>query len=276
MFGGAQTKEAGDSPASPVAALLPLTCNVSDEVLFGNVEKTIKRGVPLIQACEPHERIAVLVGGGPSAEDGIGIIRDLYEKGADIFALNGAGLWLQGHGIAAHALILLDARAHNAKFVRNLWPQITLYIASQCDPAVFEAARWHKVIAWHPPLGRGFGDDRQTVMIGGSTTTGMRAMRLVHVLGYRAVHLFGYDSSYRDGDAHSYDQFENATDVPRRCVCGNRAFVSTAWMIRQADDFRHIAFGLIAEGLNIHVHGDGLLPQVARQMQIGHVDLPAE
>ena len=38
-------------------------------------------------------------------------------------------------------------------------------------------------------------------------------------------------------------------------------------MIRQADDFRMMAPGLMAEGLTIHVHGDGLLPAVAKAME---------
>lgn len=260
--------EAGDFPASDVAALLPLACNVTDEILFDNVSKAIARGTPLIQACEPHGTVGAIVGGGPSAEGDLPLIRALADEGAHVFALNGAGQWLLRHGITPHALILLDARPHNARFIAGMPATTILYLATQCDESVFAAGANHPVVAWHPPLGRGFGDDRPTVMIGGGTSTGNRAPRLLHVLGYRTSHLFGYDSSYRDGDAHAYDQFENVNDVPRECICGGRAFVSTAWMIRQADDFQHIAAGLIAEGMTLHVHGDGLLPEVARRMHV--------
>jgi hypothetical protein len=266
----ANIKEAGDFPASPIADALPLVCNVADEVLYANIRKTIERGTPLVQACEPHEHVAILVGGGPSAEDDLEVIRDNARAGNQIFALNGAGLWLQRHGIQPDAVIILDARPHNVRFVHGLHPDIVLYLASQCDESLFEAGRSHDVVTWHPPMGglSGIREMRATTFIGGSTTVGLRAMRLVHVLGYREVHLFGYDSSYRDGDAHAYDQHENGVDRPRECGVGNRIFVSTAWMIRQADDFRWISAGLMTEGMSVHVHGDGLLPAIAQLMTV--------
>ncbi len=271
MFDAADNtkQEAGDAPPSPIAEALPLVCNVADEVLYSNIRKTVERGTPVIEAKAPHERIAVLVGGGPSAEDELSTIRWRHMvKGHTIFALNGAGLWLQDEGIQPDAVIVLDARPHNVKFLQGLRRQTMLYLASQCDETLFHEGRKHEIIAWHPTMGgqSGVKEERDTIFIGGSTTVGMRALRLVHVLGYRAVHLFGYDSSFRDGDAHAYDQAENANDRPRGCVVGDRAFVSTAWMIRQADDFRMMAPGFMEEGLSIHVHGDGLLPELARQM----------
>lgn len=261
-------QEAGDFPPSPIAAALPVSCNVADDILYSNIRKTIERGTPIITACPAHGKVAVMVGGGPSAEDDLDLIRAHMQRGDWIFALNGAGLWLRSEGIHPDAVIVLDARPHNAKFVRGLRRDTVLYLASQCDEAVFHEGRKHDIITWHPPMGglSGVTEHRDTVFIGGSTTVGLRALRLVHVLGYREAHLYGYDSSYRDGDAHAYDQSENAYDRPRGCVVGERAFVSTAWMIRQADDFREIAASLLAEGLSIHVHGDGLLPEVARQM----------
>jgi hypothetical protein len=262
------TKEEGDFPSSAIAAQLPLECNVQMEVLAANVQSAIDKGYALIQPAVPHPQPCLIVGGGPSGEDLIEEIRAHKNAGNHVFCINGSALWLQRNGIVPDALILLDARAHNARFLDGLHKSVTLFLATQCDPSVFEAGKDNKIIAWHPPLGVDFNDPRGTVMIGGSTTTGMRAMRLVHVLGYRELHLYGYDSSYRDGDAHSYDQFENAGDVIREVICGGRAFVSTAWMIRQADDFQHIAHGLALEGMNIHIHGDGLIPEVARQMNL--------
>lgn len=258
--------EAGDHPASDVAARLPVECNVPIETLQINIEKSIARGTPLIRAIPPHDQVAIIVGGGPSTEDLIEEIRTGAVQGCHIFALNGAGVWLRGQGIVADAVILLDARPSNARFAKGLDPRTLVYIATQCDESVFEAAKDNPVVAWHVPIGQTFEDDRPTVMIGGSTSTGMRALRLVHVLGYRAVHLYGYDSSYRDGEAHAYDQYENANDRVMEAVCGGRAFISTPWMIRQADDFQRIAFGLIQEGMTIAVHGDGLLPEMAYQV----------
>ena len=106
----------------------------------------------------------------------------------------------------------------------------------------------------------------ETVLIGGSTTVGMRGLRIAHVLGYREMHLFGYDSSYSDVGAHAYPQAENDADTLRECVVAGHTFVSTAWMIRQADDFRLIGTSLVCEGVRLHVHGYGLLPTIAQEM----------
>lgn len=263
-----QEQEAGDFPASSIAEALPLKCNVSDDVLYANIKAAMDSGVPFVRAVPPHGGVALIVGGGPSAEFDLDEIKARQADGQIVFALNGAAWWLLNNGITPNAMVVLDARPHNAKFVRGLPNEVRLYLAAQCNPAVFDAGKGHRIKAWHVPLGgkSNIPVTEDMILIGGSTTVGMRALRLVHVLGYREVHLFGYDSSYRDGYAHSYDQPENSNDRIRECVVNNRAFVSTAWMIRQADDFQFIAEGLMAEGMSIHVHGDGLLPEVARAL----------
>ncbi|XUM19754.1 6-hydroxymethylpterin diphosphokinase MptE-like protein [Bradyrhizobium oligotrophicum S58] len=261
-------KEAGDFPASPIAAALPLHCNVADDVLYGNIRAAIERGHDLLHPCAPHDTPALIVGGGPSAEHDLDDIRARQQAGAVIFALNGAGLWLQSHGIVPDALIVLDARSHNSRFVVGLASEVMLLLASQCDWAVFEAGRAHPILLWHPSMNgeSEIVESRPTVMIGGSTTVGMRALRIVHVLGFRETHLYGYDSSYSQTGGHVYPQPENDADVLREVEVGGRVFYAPAWMVRQADDFQILAAGLIAEGLSIHVHGDGLLPEIARQM----------
>lgn len=263
-----QEREAGDFPVSPIAEALPLKCNVDDAVLYANVRAAIATGVPFIKPIPPHDGVALLVGGGPSIEGEFGDLAARKVNGATVFALNGAGHWLVDRGLVPDATIVLDARTHNARFVEGLPKQVKLYLAAQCDSSLFEAGKDHDIIGWHVPFG-GNSDIPLTedmILIGGSTTVGMRALRLVHVLGYREVHLYGYDSSFKDGFAHAYDQPENSNDRIRECVVNGRAFVSTAWMIRQADDFQFIAEGLMAEGMHIHVHGDGLLPEVARAL----------
>jgi hypothetical protein len=267
MPDAAQGLIGGDSAS--LAEALPLCVNTADETLFGNMRAAVAAGYPLIAGVRPHNEVALLVGGGPSLEETRDEIAKLDEVGAHVFALNGAGIWLQENGIIPDAVIVLDARPHNARFVANISRLAVLYLATQCDPAVFEAGKNNEIVAWHPNMDGTSGviepRYRETIFIGSGTSVGMRAMRLVHVLGYRTVHLFGYDSSYRDDEAHAYPQAENDSDLPRECFCGGRRFVSTGWMIRQADDFKHIAAGLMTEGMTIHVHGDGLLPEVARQ-----------
>jgi hypothetical protein len=262
------SREAGGDPASTLTAQLPLYCNVEDETLYANIRRTIAAGYPIIKLEEAHDRIAVIVGGGPSIDECREELMAAHESGAHIFALNGAGKWLEAHGSIPHTLIILDARAHNARFVEGLSTWTRMLLASQCDPSVFQAAHGHEIITWHPEMEgtSGIVEPRKTVLIGRGTSVGMRALELLFVLGYRTMHLYGYDSSYRGKDAHAYPQVENDSEYLREVTCGGKKFWAPAWMIRQADDFQWICRSLMAQGVDMHVHGDGLLPEVAKQM----------
>lgn len=257
---------------TPIAEALPLHCNVADDVLYSNIQAAIERGHDIIHPCAPHGEVALLVGGGPSAEHDLNDIRRRQKDGALIFALNGAGLWLQKRDIIPDGLIILDARSHNSRFVLGLDRSVLLMPATQCDWSVFEGGKHHQILAWHPSMNgtSGIVENRPTVLIGGSTTVGMRALRIIHVLGFREAHLYGYDSSYGSRGGHAYHQSENDGELLREVEVNGRLFYAPAWMIRQADDFQLLSTGLIAEGLSLHVHGDGLLPEIAREMGKNH------
>jgi hypothetical protein len=258
-------------PAIPVTLQeqLPLVCNVPDDVLFANMHAAQARGLPIIEAIPPHDEIAVICGGGPSLGDDIETIREMQQHGCKIFALNNVGHFLLELGVTADALVVLDAREHNSRFVKGLSAQTTLYIATQCAPETFEAVTaGAQVITWHAPMDgkSGLREHRKTVLIGEGTVVGVRALRLVHVLGYREIHLFGMDSSFKDGQAHAYPQPENDADLPRECSVGDEKFTSTAWMIRQAEDLQNLSVSLMGSGTLIGVHGSGLFPSMIREL----------
>lgn len=260
----------GQPAASPtLQEQLPLICNVPDAILFANMRSTMERGLPVIDAVPPHDDIAVICGGGPSLADEVEKLREMQSHGCKIFALNNVGHFLLERGIVADALVVLDARPHNARFVQGLSAQTVLYIASQCAPETFDVVTaGAKVITWHAPMDgkSGVREERKTVLIGEGMVVGVRAMRLVHVLGYREIHLLGMDSSFRDGLSHAYGQPENDVDMPRECWVGNEKFISTAWMIRQAEDLQNMCVKLMATGAMIGVHGYGLFPAMAGEV----------
>lgn len=259
----------GGAAAPPnLAELLPVCCNVADDVLVANIRASMKREFPVVNFMPGHDGVALLVGGGPSAKDEIAEIAKRQKDGAKIFALNGVSAWLAQQGVIADALVLLDARPHNARFVSEAPKTTVLYLSSQCAPEVFDAADGREVITWHAPTGglSGVVEERPAAFICGSTSVGIRAMHLVAALGYREEHLFGYDSSYAGDDAHAYQQVENESDRRIECFVGGHRFVSTPWMIRQADDFKYIAIVAMDAGVSLHVHGGGLLPMIAHEM----------
>lgn len=259
----------GGAIAPPdLTELLPIRCNVSDETLGENIRAAMKRKLPIVNFKRKHDGVALLVGGGPSLMGDIETIRTLQADGAKIFALNGAAKWLATKGIIADALILMDARPHNFRFVEECPKETVLYLATQCPPEVFNSAEGREVITWHAPTGgmSGVTETRKAAFICGGTSVGIRAIHLVCVLGYRTLHLFGYDSSYAGNEAHAYQQVENESDRLVECFVAGMRFVSTPWMIRQADDFRDVAYLLAKHGVDTHVHGGGLLPMIAHEM----------
>lgn len=271
-----RTKSAAEvvgQPATPATLQeqLPLVCNVPDEILFANMHAAQARGLPIIEAVPPHDEIAVVCGGGPSLGDDIETIREMQQHGCKIFALNNVGHFLLERGIIADALVVLDARSHNARFVKGLSAQTLLYVATQCAPETFDAVTaGAEVITWHPNMNgqSGLREERKTIYIGEGTVVGVRAMRMVHILGYRELHLFGLDCSFRDGHAHAYVQPENDADRPLECSVGDEKFISTPWMIRQAEDLQNLSVSLMGAGALIGVHGSGLFPSMIRELVI--------
>ena len=243
------------------ASELEAVCNTHHEKIIANVKASTARGLTTIGFVAPHGKHAVIVGGGPSLKD---CLRDLEHRarlGQTIFALNGAGNFLIEHGITPQHVVIVDAREGNAEFVTP----IHSFIASHCDPALFDKARvattFHVNMNGVPEaLGEG-----EHILVSTGSTVGLIAIGIAHVLGYRKFHLYGFDSSFKD-DHHAYPQPMNDADAVIEAEAAGRKFRTTPWMVLQTQQFQSLATQLAEEGCIITVAGDGLLPHVARQM----------
>lgn len=258
----------GLRPLPVSSETVPLFCNVPDAQLFAQVQSAVDRDLPILTRHEANDETAVIVGGGPSAVNFIPELTARKKNGHVIFALNGAGRWLVDHGIDPDALIILDARPENIRFLFGIPKTTKLYLASQCHPCIFDAAEGFDVVMWHANYDgkSGVKENRDTVLIGGGTSVGMRALSVIHTLGFRHVHLYGYDSSYSDTEGHAYEQLQD--EQLERITVEGREFVSPPWMIRQASDFPAVATDLARKGSALTIHGDGLLPWVAKCMEM--------
>jgi hypothetical protein len=251
-------------------AELDTICNTGTETLLANVRANLTRGLPFIAAQDPHEGHAVLVGGGPSLSDTVDEIRWRQSIGQQVWALNGSAAWLRERGIIPDVHVIVDARPENAVFVEGASEQTKHLVASQCDPAVFDALRDHSVIRWHSGAdgleGVLEGDASHAAVISGGSTVGLQAMALAFCWGFRFIHLYGFDSSLREDAHHAYRQTMNDGDFIVDAIVGPHKFRSTAWMVHQAQQFEKLAADLAERDCIITVHGDGLLPTVARMM----------
>lgn len=251
--------------------------NTDGSRFFSNACAALKRGLPELAALPWRPHPAVLCGGGPSLTDADSLekIRKLKEAGGLVYALNNAAKTLCEHGIRPDFQIVLDARPENVEFVREDWADAVL-IASQCDAGLFDAALARKaslVVFNHgakeigESLKTELGREATPLMVGGSHTVGLVAMSIAYTAGHNLMHLFGYDSSHREGKSHAYRQDMNARDELLEVVAGGKAFVASLAMASQARAFPEAAQQLTELGCTIHVHGDGLLPAIAKMTE---------
>ena len=187
-----------------------------------------------------------------------------------VFALNGAARFLKKVGITPEYQVILDARPENVDLVSDAGNHL---IASQCDPCVFEHVKdpilWHYAaegIEAHIPPADGPGE--HLTLIGGGQTVGLATMALVYAMGYRKIHLFGFDSSHRHSLGHAYSQPMNDKDPLCAVTMGGQTFTASLSMAQQAEQFPAVCNDLIDRGCIITVDGDGLIKAVVDEMRL--------
>jgi hypothetical protein len=160
--------------------------------------------------------------------------------------------------------VILDARPENIAFVRPDLPAERFY-SSQCHPDIQDYAGTF----WHPYFDGILditGPEDQSAYVGGGTTAGLKAIVIAYILGYRKIHLYGFDSSYRGSENHAYSQPMNSSERILEVPFGDEIYRCAPWMVIQAEDFRGLIPDLISKGCEIHVHGDGLIPAIAEEL----------
>lgn len=256
-----------DRSASVVPLDLNVVCNTPDAEIFANIRRNSRLSLPWVQEKPTHDRVAVLVGGGPSLADTFVEIVVRARAGQKVFALNGTAKWLGERDLVPDCQVVMDSRAKNVEFVKGS-PAKEFYLSSQCHPDLFDELDDRPVTLFHPVLdGIMEHIGAQTVLLGGGITVGLSAMSLVYALGFRECHLFGYDSSDREGDGHAYVQEESEPE--RRKVevwCCGKPFVGQPALIAQAQAFPKWARLMADHGMVVCVHGSGLLPTIAHEM----------
>jgi hypothetical protein len=244
--------------------------NTDEKTIKDNIINSLSSGHEILsnQYKANDERPLIICGGGPSLKDNLHYIKAMQEGGAIVWALNNSFRYLCEHDISPHAQIILDARQENIEFVPEKTDALLLYSA-QCHPSLFNKQAG-KIIIWCPSIA-GILDilaekKMQAALISGGSTVGLKALGLAHLFGFSDIHLFGYDSSYRNGNNHAYAQPLNDNEQITEITVNDRKFTCAPWMATQTEEFRHAACNFVKMGMQITIYGDGLLPYVASLM----------
>lgn len=245
---------------------IQLTCNTGDAELFANIAASSALDLPWVKSLPAHDGHAVIVGGGPSLAGKLDSIRWRISLGHKVFALNGAARYLNSQGIVPDYQVILDARPENVELRGRAHAYL---LASQCHISLFDGLK--RVSLWHHNID-GLEDclpvpSPEYALIGGGPTVGLSAMNLAYALGFRTLHLYGYDSSHRANAAYAYEQASVLRDPLVTVFLNGQEFISTLSMARQAERFPQVCDALIDAGCFITNDSEGLIMAAMRASQ---------
>ncbi len=246
----------------------PMRCkggkiNTPEEERFENLKVNIRLGLPQLQPHFPNKIPVAICAGGPSLETELPRLRELIAEGVKVVACNNTHEWLQENGITPSAMVLLDSRQFNVRFVANPVRTCKYLISNQCHPDVFAALSDYDTYIWHTnPSGESkkeldtFYNKHYHGVVGGSTI-GLRAIVVMRMLGYQFFHVFGLDSCMVDGEHHPYKQPENDNAKIHEVYCCGKKFYCAGWQIKQYEDFLGL-FRFVGEYFHLEIYGDGI------------------
>ena len=264
---------ASEPPSVAVQSLRPIPeiiCSVNEdkEKIRDNIKKNIKRGLPQVRPYETQEgKVVGLVLGGPTLKKTFPDLLKKRQNGMPVITVNGTHKYCMAGGLIPSAMIMLDSREFNKRFVYPLVEECKYFISSQCHPSVFENLKDNKVWIWHCAgddnidlLEEEYGKDYFPVM--GGATIALRAVHLLRMLGFHKFEMYGFDSCII-GEHHAYEQPENDGEEVIDVVVSGREFQCTAANYHQAKEFVDM-ISKTGEHYDLAVHGDGLISHIIK------------
>lgn len=253
---------------------------ISKDRLVENVKASVARGYPELARTFPkHDRAAMVVTGGPSINMMINDIRKLAAEGATIFTVKAVWRWLVGIGVTPDYCAMIDPHPSQAVYVQGAPKSMKWLIASQCDPAVFDALdkEGADVTLFHVPLTGALnpGVPQGAMLVPGGGGVGSRTVRIAALMGHMPMHLFGFDCCYQNGSSidpakiadgatpsHVY-RLARARDEVAPIEMNGRIYMSTwSFLTETVDIMQLCASALIPQ---LYIHGPGMLADTIRE-----------
>jgi hypothetical protein len=235
------------------------------EELGSNIRSALDRGLPeLALAPIKHDGTMVLVASGWSMPSFIDQIRAHRKAGRPIVAIKAAHDFLVENGVHPDLWVNLDPR-DRTNGIQRLSDHTVYMPSSRCPPSTFDYLKGKKILLWHSwaegaemtAIGPG------KLAIGGGTTSGLRAINIGYILGFRKFELYGYDSC---NDASGNKRFTGDKTGPAIDIFvggpTGKKFNCNMAMAQQANEFQKI-YEVMAD-VNINAHGPGLIAEILR------------
>jgi hypothetical protein len=94
---------------------------------------------------------------------------------------------------------------------------------------------------------------------GGGSTSGLRAIALAYLMGYRNFVLYGYDSCNAADGTKRFDG--SRTGVTQDVIVGWQTFTCNMAMAAQANEFQLVTYSLLPD-IHIEAKGGGLIAAI--------------
>ena len=261
----------GHAPSVSVKQPIPeIICNINEDKdkIRDNIRKNIQRGLPQVQPYETQwEKIVCLALGGPTLKETFPNLLEKRHDGIPVITVNGSYKYCIDNGLEPSAMIMLDSREFNSRFVKPLRKECKYFISSQCHPSVFDVLEDYQVWIWHVAgdenydlLQEQYGEEYFPVM--GGATVALRAVHLLRMLGFHKFEMFGFDSCVI-GEHHAYEQPENDDEGVMNVTVSGKEFRCTAAHYHQAKEFVDM-ISKTGEHYDLAVHGDGLISHIIK------------
>ena len=261
-----------ESSKKPIV-VTPQDCMPIEDIRMNILTNAKRMPISITKRCQWNDEEVAIVSAGPSLKKSFREIQQLQNRGVRIVCVKHSHNTLLENNIQPWACTILDPRPFNEKsthgYVRKELlaephPRVMYWVATMSNPDVVTHLldKKAKVVAWDAYCNAIEGWDffKDRLLITGGTCAGMRSIGLLHTLGFRTMHLYGFDSCI-EGEPENKDELaEDGRKKWLKVSVGedNKPYWTTGELLAQAQDFEKLMQREEID-LDIHVHGDGLV-----------------
>lgn len=251
--------------------------------LIRHMRYALSKGYPTVRKIDEHGEEIVLVGAGPSLVDTVEEVRRLKNEGKLVVAIKSAHDFLIDRGIIPDVALAVDPQEKIANLYRKPHEDVSYFIATQCHPEVFDALHNNKLVTWNLftksvfSYWKGHFDrkkqDSSLFFVNGGSTSGLRAIGLSWVIGYRKCHLFGFDSCLKPPEGEVTEESLKQSDLKINGVkiekdvmvvdADGKRFYCDGAMALQANEFLHQLEKM--KEIRVKAYGEGLIPWIVER-----------
>jgi len=273
---------------------VPIVIQPRDCMPKEDIQNNVKQNTKIIKKwvgrASPNDEVALIVSGGSSTDfDKVrSIIKMEGEERTKVVCVKHSYPTLLKEGIPPWACVILDPRpiegiSTHGVVRKDLFKKIdkkTIFMpASMTDPSITKLIKkkTNNIIGWHAftqslqenqkdklvnnavKVNEELGIAEGATMITGGTCAAMRSIGIMHTLGFRKFHLFGYDCSFPEPSEEEKEKLlEDGKPKYLKVGIKDKEYWTTGELIAMAQDCEKL-FSKEDVDMKINFHGEDTL-----------------